>query len=219
MDDFDWRTSTAGTKTRVAMWLHTEVGEGGAFTKAQLRESFPGVEQVDRRMRDLRSEGWQIDTYRTDRSLASDELRLVKEGGSVWDHNYRSKSASAPSAKERAATLLADGFMCVYCGISGGEAYPDERLRTAKLSAVRGSMGSGASSSLVTVCDRCMVGSVGVSEKDWRTEFENLATPDQQLLRALAVDGRPVGRVLRLWSQYLHLSPDARRVLREELAR
>ena len=217
MEDLDWRTSTAGTKTRVAMWLHAEVGEGGAFTKAQLREAFPGVEQVDRRMRDLRSEGWQIDTYRIDRSLASDELRLVRVGGAVWDPTYRSVTASAPTAKARAATLLADGFICVYCGISGGETYPDEPLRTAKLSAARRSESSEGSSALVTLCDRCLAGQTAVSEEDWKTEFERLGMAEQQLLRDWARNERPVSRVLRLWSQYLRLPEDKRRALCELL--
>lgn len=53
----DWRTHQAGTRVRVALWLHSEVPVGSSFTKAQLRDAFPGVEQVDRRMRDLRASG------------------------------------------------------------------------------------------------------------------------------------------------------------------
>ena len=75
MDVPDWRTSRTGSKTRVALWLVAEVGAGGTFTKADLRAAFPAIEQVDRRMRDLRTEGWVIATYREDRSLAADELR------------------------------------------------------------------------------------------------------------------------------------------------
>src|SRR4051794_13683960 len=79
-------TSTKhGTKIRVALWLLSVVGEGHLFTKAQLRDAFPGVEQVDRRMRDLRPHGWQLLTNREDASLSPDELRFVKAGEEVWD--------------------------------------------------------------------------------------------------------------------------------------
>ncbi len=60
----DWRDGTLGTRVRVALWLASEVGEGGTFRKQQLRDAMPGVEQIDRRMRDLRPAGWEILTYR-----------------------------------------------------------------------------------------------------------------------------------------------------------
>src|SRR5690349_22430259 len=106
----DWRTATAGAKVRVALWLASEVREGGIFTKAQLRAAFPNIEQVDRRMRDLRPEGWEILTFQEDRSLEPDELRLKTMGGSVWDPGYRSKAKASVSEKERQAVFLADDY-------------------------------------------------------------------------------------------------------------
>ncbi len=73
-----------GTKIRVGLWLVTEVRVGNTFTKAQLRDAFPGVEQVDRRMRDLRQHGWKIDTNKEDASLTPNELRFVQAGDEVW---------------------------------------------------------------------------------------------------------------------------------------
>ena len=131
----DWQTSALGSKIRVALWLTTEIGVGGVFRKSDLRSAFPGVEQVDRRMRDLRQEGWQIETYREDRSLESDELRLVSIGGAVWESTYRSLKPKALSDSERRRVLANAGFLCVHCGISAGEAYPDAAWRTARLSA------------------------------------------------------------------------------------
>ena len=122
MDVPDWRTSRAGSKVRVALWLIAEVGTGGTFTKADLRAAFPAVEQVDRRMRDLRAEGWVIATYREDRSLAADELRLVTVGARVWEPGYRPRSRAVP-ARERRAVFSRDGYACRYCGISAGETY------------------------------------------------------------------------------------------------
>src|SRR5437660_369339 len=99
----DWRTSGSGARVRVALWLFSEVGASGTFTKADLREAFPGVEQIDRRMRDLRPEGWVITTYQEDRSLDVDELRLVEVGGAVWERGYRSRQVRAITSKERQA--------------------------------------------------------------------------------------------------------------------
>ena len=122
---------------RVALWLASEIREGGIFTKAQLRAAFPNIEQVDRRMRDLRPEGWEILTFQQDRSLEPDELRLKTMGGSVWERGYRSKANASVSEKERQAIFLADDYQCVICGIAGGEEYPDETTRVAKLTASR----------------------------------------------------------------------------------
>src|SRR3954451_2362547 len=116
----DWKTSSAGARIRVALWLVTEIGEGGTFTKSQLREAFPNVEQVDRRMRDLRPEGWSILTAAEDPTLAPEELRLGRIGGRVWERGYRSNAKSTLSAKERQAIFLADGYQCVLCGTAGG---------------------------------------------------------------------------------------------------
>src|SRR5687768_10019509 len=111
-----WQTSTRGARVRAAMWLAQEVGEGGAFRKAQLREAFPGVEQIDRRMRELREDGWIFATSREDLSLAQDELRLVHIGSAVWDESYRRQVSSSISPGQRKAVLSADGFACRLCG-------------------------------------------------------------------------------------------------------
>src|SRR4051812_32984771 len=111
----DWKTLSAGARTRVALWLIAEVGEGGTFTKSQLREAFPSIEQVDRRMRDLRPEGWSILTAAEDVTLAPDELRLAGVGGRVWEEGYRSRAKGTLTAKERQAIFRADSYQCVLC--------------------------------------------------------------------------------------------------------
>jgi hypothetical protein len=80
---------TLGSMMRAALWLVTVVGEGNKFTKQDLREAFPGIAQIDRRMRDLRDFGWIIDTTREDPTLAAEEFRLVQAGVPVWDRNRR----------------------------------------------------------------------------------------------------------------------------------
>src|SRR3954471_10820587 len=115
----DWRTYESGTRVRAALWLMDAVGVGNSFTKAELRAAFPGVEQIDRRLRDLREDGWVIATYREDRSLDSDELRFVSMGGPVWERSYRRSGSPPVSAKMRSEVFAADQHTCVVCGVIG----------------------------------------------------------------------------------------------------
>lgn len=216
----DWRTSTAGAKVRVALWLHTEVGPQGAFTKAQLRDAFPNVEQIDRRMRDLRPEGWVIATYREDRSLSPDELRLVEEGGPVWQRGYRSRQATAVTDKERQAVFAADNYACAYCGITGGESYPDDALRTAKLTVSRVTPLGGGSPQLLTACDRCHVAARDERPPagDLLAQVDALDEQQRQRLRTWVKQGaRKQAPEEQLWSRYRRLPRDARQALEEHL--
>ena len=133
----DWRTSGSGTRIRAALWLMDVVGVGNSFTKAELRTAFPGVEQIDRRLRDLRDDGWVIATNREDRSLDPDELRFVSMGGPVWERGYRRPGAPAASRKMRLAVFAADRHTCVVCGVIGGDTFPDDPLRVARLTCQR----------------------------------------------------------------------------------
>lgn len=218
----DWRTSRAGTRVRVALWLASEIGAGGAFTKAQLREAFPGVEQVDRRMRDLRAEGWVITTYREDRSLAADELRLVRLGGGVWEPGYRSKaSSSSVSERLRQEVFAADGFVCVYCGIGGGEPYPDDPLRTAKLTIARGQPTDDGSPRLATVCDRCHTrSSEGESAENLMSAISELESASRERLSGWIVRGaRERDPLDELWAAYRRLPELDRARIRELILR
>ena len=207
----DWRTSTAGTRTRVALWLHHEVGVHGTFTKAQLRDAFPAVEQVDRRMRDLRSEGWVLSTYREDRSLSVDELRLVTEGGAVWERGYRSKAAAGVSDKERLAIFAADDYTCSYCGVSGGEPYSDDPLRTAKLTLSR-VPGLDGTIQLRTTCDRCHVAApVEVFDDSALRLLRSLDEGARAQLRSWVRKGvRKPPPEEALWNLYRRLPRDSR---------
>lgn len=64
-----------------AQWLVATVPVGGVFHWNDLKNAFPGVSQIDRRGRELRSHfGWGISTYREDPTLARDEARLDSIG-------------------------------------------------------------------------------------------------------------------------------------------
>lgn len=218
----DWKTSTAGTRIRVALWLASEVGAGGSFTKADLRDAFPGVEQVDRRMRDLRAEGWIIATYREDRSLASDELRLVELGGKVWERGYRSKTSTPSiSDKQRQDVFAADGFVCVHCGIGGGEPYPDDRLRTAKLTIARAQPTDDGWPRLATVCDRCHLRSSEEASGDALTSaIAQLDVESRHRLREWISRGaRPRDPLDEVWAEYRRLPSADRARIKEQILR
>ncbi len=216
----DWKTSTAGARVRVALWLHSEVRPQGTFTKSQLREAFPSVEQIDRRMRDLRPEGWVIATYREDRSLAVDELRLVEEGGPVWRPDYRSRATAAITDKERQAVFASDDYACAYCGITGGECFADDQLRTAKLTVARVTPLDGGRTQLQTVCDRCHVavkdGSSG--RQELLTQADALDEAQRQRLRGwIARGARQQSPEELLWARYRRAPREERLALKKHL--
>ena len=122
-----WQDKKFGGMIRAALWLETEVGLGNIFTKAALRQAFPEATQIDRRIRDLRDRGWQIDTSRHDPSLSQDEQRYVKRGAPVWIPGQAKvpEHKSSLSAAQRTRIHQADGYLCRACGIGAGETYED----------------------------------------------------------------------------------------------
>jgi hypothetical protein len=187
-----WREAK-GTRVRVALWLATEVGEGGTFKKQQLRDAMPGVEQIDRRMRDLRPAGWKISTYRDRAALGADELMLEKIGLPVWEKEHRAAGLRAISARTRQEVMNRDFHRCVRCGILAGEAYPDDPSSTARLTLGHvhpHKHGSGSTpSDLVTECARCNESVQHFTES--RLSFEQVWD------RVQALTGRDKNLVLR----------------------
>lgn len=182
-----WTDDSRGTRNRVALWLLQEVGLGEVFTKSMLRAAFPGVEQIDRRMRDLRQEGWRIDTANQDPTLHLDELRFVEPGAPVWDPK-RPKDQSL-SARTRKAVLERDRFSCVVCGIAGGETYPEDSLRRAQLAVSKRGAGEGISD-YVTLCDMCRRAGISPSVDRVLPVLGELTDAQRHTLRSWLVAGR-----------------------------
>jgi hypothetical protein len=110
------------------------VGEEQTFTKLQLFSAVPNVAQADRRMRDLRSMGWEIDNYKVNPRLNADEYLLKKIGvridlGEAAPKTVR-KNITGP---KRRRILERDGHTCQVCGIAAGMEFPDAPGRTAVL--------------------------------------------------------------------------------------
>ncbi len=219
----DWRTFNGGTRKRAALWLHHEVGVGGVFTKRELRDAFPGVEQIDRRVRDLRDDGWVISTSQSDPSLRVDELRLVEAGGSVWEPNYESRKRKAITNQERVVAMRSDHYMCFECGIAAGEAFHDDPLRMARLSVVDRAGGEGPTRRLSTICDRCHAGA-GDEEpgdllaEDLLAEIGELSHEQRDRLTEWIRRGsRANPKETELWVRYRRLPATERVVVEQHL--
>jgi hypothetical protein len=143
---------------RTALWLVSEIGVGGVFTKQMHRAAFSNVVQADRRLRDLRKFGWVIHTHREDGSLNANEQRLVSIGERIWEPGIaRHLRSTSISRKERINTLRSRDYRCESCGVGPGERYPD----ALHLNAVLGVFDSGRTPSaegkreLVVWCRLC----------------------------------------------------------------
>ncbi|MEU6745544.1 hypothetical protein ABZ914_04910 [Spirillospora sp. NPDC046719] len=215
----------AGSMVRAALWLIQEVGEGNTFTKEQLRASFPGVSQIDRRVRDLRDYGWVILANTEDASLTTEEQRFLKAGAAVWDPRERRAAApkNALSAKEIRAVMERDDFLCTVCGISGGEEYPDDPNRTAVLSVTRCTtiLPDGREEVLLlTECKRCRAGSPGAPARadELVADIRTLDPVERRRLARWIERNRRVSTPLdRVWSAYRRLPAEARAEVLAEL--
>jgi hypothetical protein len=216
---------SAGTMVRGALWLVQVVGEGNTFTKNELREAFPGVSQVDRRIRDLRDYGWVVYANTEDARLSAEDQRFVKEGVPVWDPRARRDSApqKAISSKERQAVLVRDGYMCTLCGIAGGEQYPDDAVLTAVLSVSRRTLflADGREEPvLVTECKRCKAGrdSEPISVGEAISAVRDLDPKEQKRIARWMERGRRGTTELdRAWAAFLRVPADKREAVIDEV--
>ena len=118
-------------------WIRS-VGVGVVFTHADIQAAFPGVGQIDRRVRDLRGSGWSIVTNRQDKNLRPGQLRCDQFG---VDHR-----TPGPTDSVRLAVIVRDHRQCQVCGIIAGLPYPGEPDSTANIVAAHraGVRGHGA---------------------------------------------------------------------------
>lgn len=203
---------------RGALWLLQVVGEGNTFTKNQLRDAFPGITQVDRRIRDLRDYGWVVYSNSEDASLQAEDQRFVKAGVAVWDLSARRASApqKAISSRDRLSVLERDGYMCTLCGIAGSEAYPDDTLMTAVVSVSRrkviGTDGR-ETEALVTECRRCRsgLGEAPLDVNDAVTSARDLEPAQlRRLMRWIERGRRGSTELDRAWAAYLRVPREQR---------
>ncbi|MFI6153911.1 hypothetical protein ACIBCA_14580 [Kitasatospora sp. NPDC051170] len=218
-----WEDPKLGSMKRVALWLATVAGEGRIFTYTQLRDVFPGVAQIDRRVRDLRGRGWRIDTAREDTQLGMHELRLVSVGEPVWeDRKGPGKETSGLTGTRRREVLAKDGHICRSCGISVGEDYAGSFERS-QLDIARREVrlpdGSTAVE-LITECRRCRVGASQLETDAAQTiaEISHLGSMELRMLDSwVKEDKREFGKVELLWAAYRTMPADSRERFRVAL--
>lgn len=214
---------------RVAKFI-AGLGEGSQFTMQQIREACPGIEQIDRRMRELRELGWQIDTYKTSDSLAPQELRITKIGEPVWEPGSRRRVGRGISATIRRQVFDRDGHHCVPCGIGAGESYPGQPgLGKARLTIghyqPKGRAGDPDDiANLRTECAICnesvrdMTPAV-VDVSLVRVQMKNLARKDKATLgRWMLQQQRDHTTLEELWMKIRQLPAPIRDELQQELA-
>jgi hypothetical protein len=198
-DPPDWRTHHGGQRVHVALWLASEVGEGGVFTMEDLRDALGGAGDVSRRLRDLRSAGWVIETTRDNAHLKEKQLRLAKMGSPVWDPKHRADGLRLHTSTLRRSVLERDHHRCVRCGVGAGETYPDNPSRTARLVinyvVPLAAGGTDTEDNLVTECTLCSrseprdTRDVTTADDVWH-QVADLPHRDQTRVLAWLVKGR-----------------------------
>ncbi|MFF8656610.1 HNH endonuclease [Streptomyces huasconensis] len=215
----DWRDESNGGLVRGALWLLQVIGIGNVFTKSQLREAFPDISQIDRRVRDLRDWGWVIDTSREDGSLRQSEQRFVKPGISVWDPAERKKRTRAASASTRQAALERAKFACELCGRPAGHPSGTRLHLTRRIPLAMG--GDDGLENLTVLCSDCSAArdsGHGVSEL--AAQASSLPMRDRtRLLTWITMGERPRTPVEDIWAQYQQLSSADQQQLARHLAR
>jgi hypothetical protein len=219
-----WEDQTLGTMKRVALWLVQVVGVGNTFTKNQLRDTFQGVSQVDRRMRDLRDFEWKIDTNREDDELEADQHRFVAQGIPVWEPGKGTrKTGGTISAAQRHEALMRDGHMCRSCGVGPGESYVGTDV-TSQLDVARRAVklaNGRTATQLVIECNRCRIGnrSLVADLGEVLRRIERLPALEKKIFSAwVDQDARAFSELEAIWAEYRTLPAEARRHVRDAVS-
>jgi hypothetical protein len=215
-----WRDTSYGSMVRAALWLEAEVGIGEVFTKTRLREAFPDVAQIDRRLRDLRDHGWRIDTRREDPSLNQEEQRYAERGSEVWmPGQAKAKPNASLTAAQRRKVLEADNFLCRSCGVAAGDLY-DDGVASAQLDIARRQVhlpDGTVEVQLITECNRCRVGGRrhSVDLEKMLARIDALAGLERDIFaKWVEADYRKINGIERLWAQYRALPVESREAIR-----
>ncbi|MGY5127865.1 hypothetical protein [Streptomyces nigrescens] len=222
MDEPSWDDQRNGGRVRVALWLLQVVGEGGVFTKEEVRDAFPGVSQIDRRMRELRASGWQILTSLNDASLKPNEHRFVKRGEPVWEPGKsKAKPKSSLTPSQRSEAMKADGYICRRCGIASGERY-GSGLETAQLDIARREVrfpDGTVDVQLATECKRCREGSKGeIDLVELMDAISALGSVERKIFAQwMEADRRSYSSLEKLWGTYRTLPLQSRSAIRQSV--
>lgn len=222
-----WQNPKIGAKKRVAHYLATEKNEGDIFYFQEVRAAIPGIEQLGRRMRELREVGWRILSYKDSGHLHADELLLEKVGDKIWEPGYR-WPARRLSAALRRKVFERDGHRCMVCGMDLGMEYPDRPGVVARptvghwIPMERG--GSDDLSNLRAECHLCNESSRDLTSQPLdvdllKRRIRELSRSDKQTLASWMLAGRRTfTKPEQLWAEYNQLPQPAKDAVREALS-
>jgi hypothetical protein len=152
-----------GGEKRLAAYLWFNVPVGGTFTMRQLREELgdDGVpekaEHLNRRLRNLKPQGWKFRSYKDQYGQPMDEYVLEEKGNQLWV-GERTKRPTISVALKR-QVYERDHNRCVICGVGAGEPFPGEPGTAARLTAghrtADARQGKASLDNLQTECSRC----------------------------------------------------------------
>lgn len=154
-----------GGERKIASWLAVNVDEGATFTMKDVRaalgdEAVPNdQEQLNRRLRRLRPDGWILPSYKSQSGLSTSEYRLERRGWHPASREPRPRQ-DQPSARTRRLVFERDKQTCVICGTRATESYddlPDVKARMTLGHRIPGNRAGAAATvdDLQAECARC----------------------------------------------------------------
>ena len=110
------------SKNKLLEYMLARVGK--KLTARELHRASGGASEYGRRLRELRAEGWPIETIRDNSELRPNEWRLVsqKKGKPIAFSRGISKTT-------RARVLERNGFTCQNCGVAAGDTHPHNKRK------------------------------------------------------------------------------------------
>jgi hypothetical protein len=216
------------SRAKLAYYLAREVGEARIFTMSAVREALPNVNQIDRRMRELREVGWEIRTYRDRTTLAPNEYLLETIGDRIWEPTYVPVRKAGISAVTRRKVFERDGNRCRECGIGAGEEYADRPGHRARMTIghwvpkLRG--GSDGLDNLRTECAMCNEPSKDLTETPVdsslvKAQVKQLSRKERErLMKWVLADRRTFDNVEEVWANYRRLPTQTQDEIRVLLA-
>ena len=148
------------------------------LTLEQMNQELTGIPrtELDRRLRSLRDINWVIHSRRSDKSLRTNEYRLVKVGDHCWRKEYRWPPGRTRCPGPIRRSVFERDKVCQLCGIAPGMPYPDHPQRRAYLTIGRKLPGSkGGSYTLSNCraeCDRC-----NLDSRDQAVDYNDTELP------------------------------------------
>ena len=152
-----------GVERRIASYLYRNVAVGDTVTTDELRRKITidgkrnEDEHFQRRLRELRKDGWILPTQKELASLGPEEY-LVQSKGWAPELGARGKK-KAISNSVRNAVFARDGFTCQLCGERAGDVYADDPMNTVRLTVghivAQAHGGGNAMDNLRAECSRC----------------------------------------------------------------